>query len=241
MNHEPINVLIVEDKLLIAEDIASKLRKHLFHVAAICPSGEEAIDHVKSAKPDLILMDIQLAGKLDGIATAAVIKSQYELPIIYLSDFTDKKTLDKAKRTLPENYLTKPFVEGDLIRAIELAFHNFNNRSPQKSAPSPEFIFLRTDTQAYAKIPVKDILYLEAERAYCKVVCREKTFIMSTSMNHIHEQINSTDFIKVHRSFIINLNNISAFEGNVVKIGNTDITMNKEGKEILTARLKFIK
>jgi DNA-binding LytR/AlgR family response regulator len=241
MNTEKIRVLIVEDKLLVAEDIAARLRKHQLHVVGICSSGEEAIQIFEKNVPDLVLMDIELDGPMDGIATASAIRKNHDVPIIYLSDFTDLPTLERAKKTLPENYLSKPFLEQDLIRAIDLAFYNFNNRPQIRKGPSADFLFLRTDNQTYVRIPVKEIMYLEAERAYCKVVCRDKTFIMSTSMNHIHEQINSEDFLKIHRSFIINVNNITAFEGNSVRIGDASITMNKEGKESLIARLKFIK
>lgn len=238
---DSINVLVVEDKLLIAVDIASKLRKHALNVTGICASGEEAVDHVYKERPDLILMDIQLSGKMDGIAAAATLKRHYNIPIIYLSDFTDSKTLERAKKTLPENYLSKPFQEPDLIRAIDLAFHNFNNRPSEKVSLASDFIFLRTESQAYVKIPVKEILFLEADRAYCKVICKEKTHTMTTSMNHIHEQIKNADFVKVHRSFVVNLANIDSFEGNFLKIGGSDIPINKEGKDIITSRLNLIK
>jgi DNA-binding LytR/AlgR family response regulator len=235
-----IKVLVVEDNAIVAEDIAAKLRKHDLTVTGICSSGEEAVEAAQIDPPDLVLMDIKLSGRIDGITSATIIKKAKDLPIIYLSDFTDNKTIERAKKTFPENYLSKPFAEVELIRAIDLAFHNFSHRGSPKQE-SPEFIFLRTDSQAYVKITVGEILFLEAERAYCKVVCKTKAYTMSTSMNHVYDQISSPDFIKVHRSFIININNIQQFEGNMVKVGGTEITMNKEGKEALAARLKFIK
>lgn len=240
MRQEIINVLVVEDKLLIAEDIAAKLRKHGLTVAGICTSGEEAVEKALALRPDLLLMDIALAGEMDGITAAAIIKKAFDVGIVYLSDLTDPQTLDRAKKTLPENYLAKPIQEAELIRAIDFAFYSFNNRS-SKASTSFDFVFLRTDNQAYIKIRLNDILYLEADRAYCKIVCKDKTYTMSTSMNHVNEQIRNPDFVKVHRSFIINVNNIAAIEGNSLRIGATEITMNKEGKDILIARLKFIK
>jgi chemotaxis response regulator CheB len=97
---EKIKVLIVEDKLLIAEDVAARLEKHSMEVVAICSSGEEAIEKAKNKNPDLILMDIELAGAMDGISAAQSILQHQFIPVIYLSDYTDNKTLERAKKTL---------------------------------------------------------------------------------------------------------------------------------------------
>jgi DNA-binding LytR/AlgR family response regulator len=241
MTEHVIKVLVVEDKMLIAEDIASVLRRHGFEVTAICGSAEEAIESAGENPPDLVLMDIQLAGKMDGITAAGVIKKLMDVPVVYLSDYTDKDTIQRAKQTLPENYLSKPFQEHDLVRAIELAFHNFNNRSRQKQLIQ-DAVFLRTENQSFIKIPLNEILYLEADRAYCKVICKTgQAHLLSSSMNHVHEQLPQENFMKVHRSFVINIDSITGFEGNMVKIGKVEITMNNKAKDELTSRLKFIK
>ena len=116
-----IKVLVVEDSALIAEDIAYKLGKHHFEVMEIFDKGEDALEFLKKNEPDLVLLDIKLAGALDGISTGYIIQNNYTLPIIYLSDLADAETLHRAKQTRPSNYLTKPFNEADLVRAIDLA------------------------------------------------------------------------------------------------------------------------
>lgn len=239
---EKIKVLIVEDKLLVAENIAAMLRKHSLDIAGICATGEEAIELVEESRPDLILMDIELAGALDGISTAKLILEKYVTPIIYLSDYTDQKTVDRAKKTAPANYLSKPFQETDLIRAIDIAFNNANAALKTHKRPLlNDHVFLRTDNQSYVKISNEKILYLEADRAYCNIVTEEKLFKMSISMNHIHEQLDNEKFVKVHRSFVINIGKISSLEGNVIHIGKHEVQMSKEFKEGLMDRLKIIK
>lgn len=237
---EKIRILIVEDKLLVANDIAARLTKHEFHVCAICQTGEEAIRQSELDKPDLILMDIELSGPMDGITAASEIARKHPTPIIYLSDYTDKRTLDRAKPTHPANYLAKPFNEADLIRAIDLAFNNAKKNSayPLKSA---EHIFLRVDNQAYVKLLYSEILYLKADRAYCTVMTEKKSYKLSTSMNHIHEQLAHPDFLKVHRSFIINTTKITSLEGNTIKLNEHEVQMSKEYRDALMSRVKILK
>ncbi len=238
---EKIKVLIVEDKVLTAEDIATRLRKHAMEVIGICASGEEAVETAVEKKPDLILMDVQLAGKMDGITAAQTILQSQDVSIIYLSDLADPRTLERAKKTQPANYLTKPFNEADLVRAIDLAFSNANARKHAGRASMSESIFLRVDNQVFVKLITDDILYLEADRAYSTLVTTTKKFKLSTSMNHIHAQLNNTDFIRVHRSHIINVNRITELEGNVIKLGAYEIQMGKEYRENLMNVLKIVK
>jgi DNA-binding LytR/AlgR family response regulator len=237
---EKIKVLIVEDKLLIAEDIAQRLEKHSLEVVDICSSGEEAIEKAKHKNPDLILMDIELSGAMDGISAAQIISQQQSVPIIYLSEYTDSKTLDRAKKTQPANYLTKPFNEADLVRAIDFAFsnarpvHATGNRFAQP-------VFVRTESQVYIKLDVQEILYLEADRSYCKVIASTRTFTLSTSMNNVYEQLDHEDFVKAHRSFIVNVSRITSLDGNSIKIGDTEIQMSKEYRDNLMRHLKIIR
>ena len=235
-----IKVLIVEDKLMIAEDIALRLKKHSLDVVDMCTAGEEAIEIVKIRKPDLILMDIHLSGALDGISTAQMILQQRQIPIIYLSDYADEKTLERAKKTKPANYLTKPFNELDLIRAIDIAFSNAQQAITGRNQIA-DHVFLRTDNQVYVKIAFNDILYLEAGRAYCKVITTKKVYNFSTSMNHIFEQLNHEDLVRVHRSFIVNIGQIVSLEGNVIKFGNHEVQMSREYREELMNLIRVVK
>lgn len=237
---EKIKVLIVEDKLLIAEDIAQRLEKHSLEVVDICSGGEEAIEKAKSKNPDLILMDIELSGAMDGISAAQIISQQQSVPIIYLSDYTDHKTLDRAKKTQPANYLTKPFNEADLIRAIDFAFSNARP-IPATGNQFSKPVFVRTESQVYIKLDLQEILYLEADRSYCRVITTTRSFTLSTSMNNVYEQLNHDDFVKVHRSHIVNVNRITSLNGNSIKIGDIEIQMSKEYRDSLMRLLKIIR
>lgn len=231
---------MVEDSALIAEDVAFKLRKHHFDVVEIFDRGEDALDYLKKSEPDLVLLDIKLAGALDGISTGYIIQNTYAIPIIYLSDLSDAQTLHRAKQTRPANYLTKPFNEADLVRAIDLAFSNFNSQPVPTGAQKRDHIFVKSET-SFVRILLKDILFLHADRSYCNIVTEEKTYVQSVSMNHVFEQIDNKEFIRIHRSHVVNVNKVTAIEGNLVKVGSHTLEMSKSMRDELIGRLTFLK
>src|SRR5690606_5748004 len=204
-------------------------------------SGEEALKTFEERRPDLVLMDIELEGALDGIAVASKIMKRSPVPIIYLSDYTDSRTVNRAKKTFPANYLAKPFHEADLIRAIDIAFTNHNARRGAQGTLLPEYIFVRTDSQKYEKVSYSDIVYLKAERAYCRIVMEEKTLTLSSSMNNIQDQLSHKDFMRVHRSYVINTKKITSIEGRVVHLGTHAVQINEDSYRQLTRRLKLLR
>ncbi|MFN4151858.1 MAG: response regulator [Candidatus Sericytochromatia bacterium] len=117
MNNKKI--LIVEDERIVAIDIKSTLEAEGFEIVDIVISGEAAIEKAIELKPDLILMDIFLRGSLNGIEASKKIKENMDIPIIYLTAYEDKATIDKAKETNPVEYLVKPFEEDVLIETIK--------------------------------------------------------------------------------------------------------------------------
>jgi len=239
---EKINVLIVEDKSLVAESIAAKLRAHHFNVIGIVNAGEEAIDMVSGNETDLVLMDIELKGQMDGITAAQNIRKKLPIPIIYLTDFTDAETFERAKKTGPANFLSKPFNEVDLIRAIELAASNAAlGLQPGKHADFEDTVFVRTFNQGYIKIPVRDVLYLRADRAYCDLVTKDKTYKLSNSMSTIIEGIRHPDFMKVHRSYVINLRKIESIVGRFVIIEKERIPISREQFQQIMYHVKLLK
>ena len=238
---DKIRVLVVEDSALIAEDIAFKLRRHHFDVVEIFDKGEGAIEFLKKNEADLVLLDIKLAGALDGISTGYIIQNDYSLPIVYLSDLADADTLGRAKQTRPSNYLTKPFNEADLVRAIDLAFSNYSFQRPSVPAgKKTDSIFVKSDN-SFVRIALSDILFLHADRSYCNIVTEDKTYVQAVSMNHVFEQINSDDFIRIHRSYVVNVRRITAIDGNMVRVGKHAIEMSKGMRDELMSRLTFLK
>ncbi len=122
-------LLIVEDERIIAEDIKRILLQYEYHVIDIISKGEKVLEDFEELNPDLILMDIMLAGKITGIETASIIKEKYNVPIIYLTAYSNDPILNSAKITEPFGYLIKPFEEHELHATIEMAFYRYKIES----------------------------------------------------------------------------------------------------------------
>ncbi len=116
-------IMIVEDEGIVALDIQSKLEAKGYVVPAVLATGEDAIERAGELLPDLVLMDIQLAGELDGTQAAEQIHELYDIPIVYLTAFSDDRTLNRAKNAEPFGYMLKPFEEKKLHTTIEIALY----------------------------------------------------------------------------------------------------------------------
>ena len=124
--NKKIEILIVEDEHIVAMELKSRLLDLGYSVCAAVASGEEAIEKSIEFKPSLILMDINIKGNFDGVETAKKIMKIHEIPIIFLTAFTDDKTLERAKLIEPYGYIVKPFEERELYTTIEIAIHKYS-------------------------------------------------------------------------------------------------------------------
>ena len=149
----PEKILIVEDERIVALEIRSRVQKLGYTVTGIESSGEKALESIRTNPPDLILMDIRLQGKMDGIQTAERILDQYEIPVIYLTAHSDYDTLDRAKKTMPYGYVLKPLNEQILMSNIEMAL--FKHRM-EKRLKTEEHNFLKLAVNAGDAIFVVD-------------------------------------------------------------------------------------
>jgi PAS domain S-box-containing protein len=116
-------ILIVEDEAIIARNLKYKLEEFGYIVSGIVDSGQKALNSIKKIKIDLVLMDIMIHGKINGIETAKKIRSDFDIPVIYLTAYTDSDTIKEAKITEPFAYLCKPIKSEDLYAALEIAFY----------------------------------------------------------------------------------------------------------------------
>ena len=117
------SILVVEDEKIIAKSIEKRLKGMGYAVAGLASSGEEAVQKAVEIRPDLILMDISLGSGMDGVEATDLIRRQVDVPVIYLTAYSDPDTLQRAKITEPFGYILKPYEDKDLQTAIEIGLH----------------------------------------------------------------------------------------------------------------------
>lgn len=125
MNNPP-QILIVEDEIIVAEEIRRSLQKLGYAVTSVVSSGEKAIEESETNPPDLVLMDIVLKGEMDGIEAAGQIHRRFNIPVVYLTAYSDEEIMERAKITEPFGYILKPYNERELHVNIEIALYKHN-------------------------------------------------------------------------------------------------------------------
>jgi DNA-binding LytR/AlgR family response regulator len=240
----PLKILIVEDEILIAANIASQLEAIGYEIVGIIPRGEEAIKLVQTKKPDLVLMDINLKGELDGIQTAQAMQQEANIPIIYLTANADDVHFNRAISTNAYAFISKPFRKLDLQRAIELASariiqENNEAKAEASSLRLDDRIFVKQN-ELMCKILIADILYLEADRNYCQVFTKDKNYLLVNTLKNMEEKLPADIFQRIHRSFIVNLKHVNDFNHNNLTVGNKILPLSKELRPELLARLLTI-
>ena len=233
-----INVLIVEDDPITAQDIAEVLEECGMHITNSVSSGESAIEAIQLNKPDVILMDVNLEGELDGINTALRLKEKDNIPLIYLTANSDKITASRAISTQPSAFITKPFDETAIVYAIELAFSNHIKDvfdSGQKDLINSDCIFLKNGDK-FEKVMLVDILYIQADGSYSHVFTKQKKYSSSNNLNSVWKKLTHPNFIRIHRSYVINTDNVTGFDVDFVYFDDQYIPYSKNNREQILQR-----
>ncbi len=240
----PLKILIVEDEMLIAANLALQLEGLGYVVCGTVPRGEEALVLAREHKPDLILMDIQLKGVLDGIQTVERLQREHNLAVVYLTANDDDVHFDRAKATNPFAFLSKPFKKQELQRAIELVASHVlaskkNGTADLESAVFDDRIFVRHN-DAMVKVMIGDVLYIEAERNYCRIYTKGEEYLLVATLKEIEEKLPTGHFLRVHRSFLINIALVEEVGSTHVVVVDKVIPLSKSMREELLSRIYSI-
>lgn len=251
---ERVTVLIVEDEVMIAEDIGMRLTDMGYHVAAKIDNVDDAIQWLENNPVDILLVDISLYGDKTGIDLAVVVNERFQLPFVFLTSLANESIVEKARAVNPAAYLLKPFNDRQVKVSIDMALFNFYGDEKKQQAdpryvqeePTRDFLlqmpgclFLR-DGSGYRKVNFKDILWLEADSNYTVIFTSTDKFVYSSVLKSFEKKLPETDFMRVHRTYIVNLSNITGFEGNMLLIGDKQIPVNKSCRDLVFQRFRII-
>ena len=245
-----VKLLVVEDDMIIAANISLQLTNLGYEVTGIESRGEAVVHHIEANRPDMVLLDINLRGALDGIDTAHAVQQFWDIPIIYVTANTDAATFERAKATRPYAFIAKPIKTIDLQRAIELTI----SRMGMAHAPLPESkparpddtlvvlndrIFVRHKDRMI-KIVIADMLYIEADRNYCNVFTTDKEYLLATTLKAIEGKLPDQQFVRVHRSYLINLHRVDEVGETHVGIAGNRIPLSHLLRDDLLRRIQTI-
>lgn len=222
--------LIVEDELLIAETISGLLKKEGCRDVTIAESVEEAIAHLESHPVDFVLTDIALGHEKTGIDLGGLLHQQYKLPFIYITSHADKVMIDKAKHTRPSAYIVKPFKKEDLLAAIELGLYN----SMHRPAASDSAELIVKEGRAMLRLYHSNILWIEADGNYSTIHLKDsKRRVIRQSLSELQEQLPMPDFIRIHKSYLVNKEHIVQLNTSSVVILGSELPVGRSYQQNL--------
>lgn len=241
-----IRILIVEDEFMISEDIAMRLLDFGYYVAGIAPSAAKALEILEKEQVDLALLDVNIQGKMDGIELSKIINQRYKIPFIFLTSLASKAIVDRAKESQPSAFILKPFNDRQVQISIELALQNYSEGKKSEFTgsessyrqlenlilPIKNSLFIKKDTR-FDRVNLDDILFLESDGGYTTIHTKDKKYLYSSIIKIFEDKLPYQIFKRVHRSFIININNVTGFDGNCVYIGDIVIPVSRPFRDDL--------
>lgn len=217
-------ILIVEDELMIAEMIKEMLMDLGYSVIGVAKNYQRAMAYLEEHKDiDLVMLDINLEEEKDGIDIGWELKKNYKIPFIYLTSYTDKMTVKRAAETSPEAYLAKPFSSADLFATIEIIRARDNRQN---------FMSIK-DGHGMVNVDTREIFYLQSDNVYVEVFTERKKYVVRDSLANILSELDHINFIRVHRSFAVNLLHFKALHGQHIYVGQYKCPISRSYREEL--------
>lgn len=258
MKEDKIHILIVEDEAIVAMDLGASLTKEGYTIAGITDNATDAEELFRANEVDIMLVDINIAGTTDGISLVEKLNVIRETPVIYLTALSDAETLQRMKRTRPSAYITKPYCMQNVHIAIELALSNFATLHSAKPRPQAvtmhpvkeadtekeqilqlnDYIFIKQNYR-FVKVLLNDVMYAEADNNYVHLVTAEKKYTVRMSLQQLEDKINYSHFIRIHRSYIVNMNAISTFTDTELQAGKFILPIGRNYRDTFIRQFNF--
>jgi len=234
------NILIIEDEFSIAMDMEMRLQKMGYTIAGIATNYKDALTILLEESIDIALLDINLNSDKNGIDIGIIIKEKFNIPVVFITAYTDAKTFNDALVANPMGYITKPFKDADLHNNIQLAFNKFVkslDENPELKIDN-KYFFIK-DKGVLKQLNIDDITWVEAMDNYTIIHTATAKHIVNAFLKDVLIKL-SNDFVRIHRSHAVSLNKTTSIEDNLVYIGKTFLIISQSYKQNLLDRLDVI-
>ncbi len=240
-----VKILIVEDELIISAHLKLILEKLGYLPYEPIDNKEDALAFLKTNEPDIAILDINLQRNHDGIEIGKYISENCSFPFIYLTSHSNKATISAAKESKPVAFLIKPFTEDKIFAAIEVAMFNYKRTDPEitveeKLSIFNNCVFIKQNNR-FVKVPFEDIIYLQVDDKYIEIYMKEGSkYLVRSSMDTMLEHLKAFTFMRIHRSYAVNLDYLKEINGEVVVINNKEIPIGRAFRDELLKKITII-
>ena len=222
-----MKILIIEDELLISEMLKEIVLELGHTVSAQAKTFELAIEQLDLVSVDIVICDINLNQDKSGIDIARLLHTKYDIPFIFLTSYSDEKTLKLAAETEPLAYLIKPFQKSDIHATLLMIESKVMNRD--------KHIIIK-DGNVKIKLTPKEVNFIKSENNYIEIHTDTKRHVVRTSLDGIINDLGCSNIIRTHRSFAVHLSKIKAIKGSTILLENDKIPLSRKYKTLVVSR-----
>lgn len=226
-----MRIVIGEDEILIAEHLKDIVNSFKHNVVGVGHNKAKILEIIDKTKPDLVLLDIRMENKYDGIEIAEIISEKYGIPFIFITAHSNKEILGKALPTKPSGYIIKPFKPMDVYTAIHIATDKFRNNK------ADNYLLIK-ENYKQIKVLLYTILFIKSDDNYVEIHTNRKKYIKRISLKTLQDNLEPNGFVRIHRSYLVNLHHINKVNATIVEVGDYKLPISRNYLKALKKALK---
>lgn len=215
MEYSDVKILIVEDEVFIAETIKGHLMKLGFQFIKMAHTKEDALGMIHNWLPDAVLLDIRMEERDDGLEIGKIISKEYSIPFMYVTAHSDMEMTQKIIQTKPNGYITKPIRINELMVNLRILVDVVVKNNELRKTGS-----VKNET-----LPVlaQNIIYIQACGNYWEIISYKKKYLLRVTFDELMDSLPDNMFLRIHRSFLVNVSSIVDYSSTEVKLLNREI------------------
>jgi DNA-binding LytR/AlgR family response regulator len=234
-----LRIFILEDEVVTQEVLRAALEDFGYEVCGMADNAEQALYDIQQTRPELVMLDIMVNADKNGIWFAR----QLEIPFIFLTAFSDRRTMNKALITRPYSYLINPFENAQIYAAVEIALQETNSvirTSAEDANESQDLLkvnkeILLRDGKIFYNINLEEIVYAKLEGKHLELRLEDKRIVLRYSLVRFMKEFAADNLLQVHRSYVVNMRRIETVLTEEIKLGPYTIPVSRNYRQELMA------